>query len=43
MIRAGTYVNARRFTTASAPYQILVPIPQTQIAANPLLTQNPGY
>ena len=43
MIRAGTYINARRFKTASAPYKILFPIPQTQIAANPQLTQNPGY
>lgn len=43
MIRAGTYVNARRFKTASAPYKILFPIPQTQIAANPQLTQNAGY
>jgi hypothetical protein len=43
MIRAGTYTGARRFKTASAPYKILFPIPQTQIAANPQLTQNPGY
>jgi len=44
MIRAGTYINTRRFkATASAPYKILFPIPQTQIASNPLLTQNPGY
>jgi len=43
MIRAGTYVNARRFKAASAPYKVLFPIPQTQLAANPALTQNPGY
>ena len=44
MIRAGTYLNARRFKPAvSAPYKILFPIPQTQISSNPLLTQNPGY
>jgi hypothetical protein len=44
MIRAGTFVNPRRFkTTAAAPYKILFPIPTTQIASNPLLTQNPGY
>ena len=44
MIRAGTYLNARRFKpTVSAPYKILFPIPQTQISSNPLLTQNPGY
>ena len=43
MIRAGTFIDARRFKGASAPYKILFPIPQTQIASNPLLTQNPGY
>ena len=44
MIRAGTYLNARRFKpTVTAPYKILFPIPQTQISSNPLLTQNPGY
>ena len=43
MIRAGTYLSARRFKTAGAPYKILFPIPQTQLAANPQLTQNPGY
>jgi hypothetical protein len=43
MIRAGTYVSARRFKAASAPYKVLFPIPQIQIASNPLLTQNPGY
>jgi hypothetical protein len=25
------------------PYQLLMPIPQTQLDLNPLLTQNPGY
>ena len=43
MIRAGTFVSARRFKAASAPYKILFPIPQTQLASNPRLTQNPGY
>jgi len=43
MIRAGTFVNARQFKTPSAAYKILFPIPQTQIASNPQLTQNPGY
>src|SRR5437773_6633732 len=28
---------------ASADYYVLMPIPQTQISANPLLSQNPGY
>ena len=43
MIRAGTFVDARRFKGVSAGYKILFPIPQTQIASNPQLTQNPGY
>ena len=43
MIRAGTFVDARRFKGTSAGYKILFPIPQTQIASNPQLTQNPGY
>jgi hypothetical protein len=43
MIRAGTFVNARQFKTATEPYKMLFPIPQTQISSNPLLTQNPGY
>ncbi|MCA2983059.1 MAG: RagB/SusD family nutrient uptake outer membrane protein, partial [Gemmatimonas sp.] len=43
MIRAGTYTNARLFKQASAPYRILMPIPQNQIETNPLLKQNPGY
>src|ERR1041385_2274704 len=29
--------------TASADYDVLFPIPQTQMDANPQLTQNPGY
>src|SRR5882672_5210224 len=28
---------------ASADYYVLMPIPQSQISANPLLAQNPGY
>ncbi len=43
MIRAGTFVASRRFKAAAAPYKVLFPIPQTQIASNPLLVQNPGY
>lgn len=43
MIRAGTYTNARLFKAASAPYRILMPIPQNQIETNPLLKQNAGY
>jgi len=29
--------------TAGAAYYVLMPIPQVQVNANPLLTQNPGY
>jgi len=43
MIRAGTFNDARRFKGVDAGYKILFPIPQTQIASNPQLTQNPGY
>jgi hypothetical protein len=43
MIRAGTYVSSRRFKQAREPYKVLFPVPSTQIQANPLLTQNPGY
>ena len=43
MIRAGTYTNARFFKQASAPYKVLMPIPQNQIETNPLLKQNAGY
>ena len=43
MIRAGTFIDARRFKGVTAGYKILFPIPQTQIASNPQLEQNPGY
>jgi hypothetical protein len=43
MVRFGTYTGARAFKTAGEPYRILMPIPQTQIDINPLLTQNAGY
>jgi starch-binding outer membrane protein, SusD/RagB family len=43
-IRAGTYTSGVWFgKTAQQPYKILMPIPQSQINANPLLTQNAGY
>ncbi len=29
--------------TARPDYYVLMPVPQSQIDANPLLTQNPGY
>jgi starch-binding outer membrane protein, SusD/RagB family len=44
LIRAGTYTSGTwSFKDPSAPYRILFPIPQTQLDANPQLTQNPGY
>jgi hypothetical protein len=43
LIRMGKYNLPWAFKNASAPYKILMPIPQTQIDTNPLLKQNPGY
>jgi hypothetical protein len=43
LIRHGQYTRAWFNKPASEPHRILLPIPQTQIDANPLLTQNPGY
>ncbi len=43
LIRMGKYNLPWAFKTASAPYKIVMPIPQTQIETNPLLKQNAGY
>jgi starch-binding outer membrane protein, SusD/RagB family len=44
LIRYGKYGDTWGFkTTPSAPYRVLMPIPQNQRDANPLLTQNAGY
>ncbi|MGQ0713748.1 MAG: RagB/SusD family nutrient uptake outer membrane protein [Gemmatimonadaceae bacterium] len=43
LIRHGRYTMAWRFKPASEPHKVLMPIPQNQIDANPLLQQNPGY
>ena len=44
LIRAGQYTSRAWFDKpAVAAFRILMPIPQTQIDTNPLLTQNPGY
>jgi hypothetical protein len=44
LIRAGQYTQRAWFNKpVTAPYRILMPIPQTQIDTNPLLTQNAGY
>jgi hypothetical protein len=38
-----TNLVGRGKTEGREPYRILMPIPRTQLDANPLLTQNPGY
>jgi len=43
LIRYGRYTLAWGFKPAGSPNLVLMPIPQTQIDANPLLKQNPGY
>ena len=43
LIRNGKYTLAWGFKPASDPRNILMPIPQQQLDANPLLTQNTGY
>ena len=44
LIRAGQYTQRAWFNKpVTAPFRILMPIPQTQIDTNPLLTQNAGY
>ena len=43
LIRHGKYTMAWSFKPASEAHKILMPIPQNQIDANPLLQQNPGY
>ena len=43
MIRAGTWLAAGWNKAADPPHLVLMPIPQTQMDANPLLVQNPGY
>jgi hypothetical protein len=43
LIRHGRYTAAWEHKAAGAPHLVLMPIPQTQLDANPLLTQNPGY
>lgn len=43
LIRHGVYTAAWEYKLAGAPHLILMPIPQSQLGANPLLVQNPGY
>lgn len=43
LIRFGQYTAPWAFKTARPDHYVLMPIPQSQIDANPDLTQNPGY
>jgi hypothetical protein len=43
LVRAGRFTQAWSYKAAREPFRILMPIPQTQIDANPNLTQNAGY
>jgi starch-binding outer membrane protein, SusD/RagB family len=43
LIRFGRFTDAWFAKGQTEPYKVLMPIPQPQIDANPLLQQNPGY
>ncbi len=43
LIRHGRFTDPWSFKSAGAPHLVLMPIPQPQLDANPMLTQNPGY
>lgn len=44
LIRFGQFTRAWEFkTAATGAHRVLFPLPQTQLDANPLLVQNPGY
>ena len=43
LIRHGRWTEAWYEKEQREPYRVLMPIPQTQMDANPLLEQNPGY
>lgn len=43
LIRHGKFTAPWQFKPQREAYRILMPIPQTQLDANPLLVQNPGY
>ena len=43
LVRHGVYTAAWDYKLAGAANRILMPIPQSQMDANPLLVQNPGY
>lgn len=43
LIRHGLFIGAWRHKPQGAPHLVLMPIPQSQLDANPMLAQNPGY
>jgi hypothetical protein len=43
LIRHGKFTQPWSFKQAGSTHLVLMPIPQPQLDANPLLTQNPGY
>jgi starch-binding outer membrane protein, SusD/RagB family len=43
LIRHGAWLAEGWNKPADQPHEVLMPIPQTQMDANPLLVQNPGY
>jgi len=43
LVRHGKFTQAWFAKAATEPHKVLMPIPQPQIDANPLLQQNPGY
>ena len=43
LVRHGKWTDAWYEKPEQEPYRVLMPIPQTQLDANPLLEQNPGY
>jgi hypothetical protein len=43
LIRHGKYTQPWSFKQAGGPELVLMPIPQSQLDANPMLVQNPGY
>ncbi|MGH7448523.1 MAG: RagB/SusD family nutrient uptake outer membrane protein, partial [Longimicrobiales bacterium] len=43
LIRYDRFTLPWAFKAAGEPYRILMPIPRTQLDANPMLEQNPGY
>jgi hypothetical protein len=43
LVRHGKYTAAWSFKPATAAHKVLMPIPQSQLDANPLLDQNAGY